>query len=170
MASDNTEARRERVKELFGKSDRRIAAILIEEGYFGAYPKTKPAQIKLLDTARRTVCRDRAWWQERWSESTERKRTETPQEYIARLRTRIEDLEDIAENTLTKPTPRVQAFAEIRQLEQAIAKAQGIDEVAAPPDGGESDPPPFLGIVVGLGKLSPEAKKKVHEWSGGGSE
>jgi hypothetical protein len=175
MANDRTEGRRERVRELYAKNNRRLAEILIDEGFFGPRGKTAEARGRQLDTARRQVLRDRDFWRTYWR--TQRKvsiedRNVTIEEYIAKLETRIEQLEEMLDDPKLKATPRVQAMAELRQLEQAIAKARGIGDpsLAAADVDGEGNARPFLGVVVNLGKVSAEAVKKIEEFGAGAKQ
>jgi hypothetical protein len=168
-----TAERRERVFELWGKSDRRISETLIDEGFFGKLPRLAEERSRFKASAKRQVNKDRHWWRRRWKKNRE-ERSHTPAElgmsiddYVARLTTRIREIEDLIEHPTTKPTAAVNGFSEIRLLEAAIAQAQGIDRPPAAPrdDGDEGDDrPPFLGLILSTGKLSPEAVKKLRGW------
>lgn len=168
MASDNTEARRERVRTLCLKSDRKIAEILIEEGYGDQPKRTADGRRKQLSAMTRNVCNDRKWWKKQYREqkaATTQDANESRGEYLARLDSLIDEALQLLEDKMVKGTPRVQALSEIRQLEQAKAKALGVAEVPpAEPDGDGENPAPFLGIVVGIDGLSEDAKKRVKQW------
>jgi len=163
--------RRERVAELFGKRDRRIAEILVDEGFFGPLPRLKAELETFVLNAKRTVNKDRHWIQQ----ETERRRKElgaggtaiASADYALRLRSRVYDAEEILEDPKSRPTARVQALSEIRLLEELLAKNAGV-AVAAPspedPEGGGSLERPFLGIIVGFDKVSPEARAKIEKW------
>jgi hypothetical protein len=174
MANDRTDGRRERVKELYAKSNRRIGEVLVEEGFFGVPPKTPAGRARQIDTARRQVARDRDWWRDQWKKArnvTTEDRSVSTEEYVAKLETRIEQVEEVLDSPMMKGTPRVQALAELRQLEQAIGKARGVGEPASlMPEDGDGTKVPFLGIVVGLGKLSAEAIRKINEWNSDSDE
>lgn len=164
---ENTDERRERVKELFGKSDRRVALMLIEEGFFGPTPRVKQDRIRFEASARRTITNDRHWWREHWRNRKPRTSEDSAaysEEYIAKLRTRIEDLEDVIDDPATRATAKVNAFAEIRQLEEMIAKAQGADALDRrdTEDDDAASSLPFLGLVLNVTKVSPEAIAKAE--------
>ena len=162
MANERTDARRARVRELFGKSDKRIAEILIEEGFFPSR-RTKEGRIQQLDSARRRVYDDRQWWREQWKSEKRltRDRSVSTEEYIAKLETRIADLEEILDDPRTKGTPRVQSLSEIRQLEQAIAKALGIDAAERDDGDGEGNGNTFTTLILDVSACSPETKGKL---------
>lgn len=163
--------RRERVAELFGKRDRRIAEILVDEGFFGPLPRLKAELGTFVLNAKRTVNKDRHWLQQ----EAEKRRKElgagaaafASADYALRLRSRVYDAEEILEDPKSRPTAKVQALSEIRLLEELLAKSAGV-AVAAPapedPEGGGSLGRPFLGIIVGFDKVSPEARAKIDEW------
>lgn len=161
MANDLTDARRERVRELWGKSDRRIAETLLEEGYGGPAKRTKDARLQQTESMRRQVHRDREHWREVWREQAKKPggRT-TVDEYVAKLRTRIEDLEEMLDDQFLKGTPRVQALGEIRQIEQAIAKTEGTD-IAARDDDDSDTGAPFLGLLLDFSNCSDEVRDRL---------
>jgi len=164
---ENTDERRERVRELFGKSDRRIALLLIEEGFFGPVPRVKQDRIRFEASARRRITEDRTWWRTAWRNRKPRTSEDSAaysEGKIAELRTRIEDLEDVIDDASTRSTAKVNAYAEIRQLEEMIAKAQGADELDRRDDDDVNDAHalPFLGLVLDVSRVSPEAIKKAE--------
>jgi hypothetical protein len=169
-----TDARRERVRELFGKPDRWIADALLEEGFFGPTKRTKDAQITQRETARRTVERDRAWWREHWKKPrtvTVQDMNVSSEEYIARLETRIADLQTILDNPQTKSTAAVNAVSEIRQLEQAIAKARGVEQAVDKAPEQDSGPSvPFIGLVLDVSKVPQHLLKKDPDDDDGSDE
>lgn len=178
MASDLTDARRKRVRELFGKADKRIAEILIEEGHFGPVKRTKEVQHLQLETARRTVSRDKQWWRKLWSDEKRKPARMTNEEYISRLETRISDLDEMLDDAKIKSTPRVQAIDTLRKIEESIAKASGVD-VLEPKPPGDGPAAPFIGLIMDLSECSSETKEKLtkgvttsgaDESGGGGSE
>lgn len=169
MASENTEARRERMRALWTKSDRRIAEILIEEGFAGATKRTKDGQQKQIATTIRNVYNDRLWWRKQWrakARATEQDVNETRGEYLARLDSYASEALMLLDDPKLKGTPRVQALSELRQIEQAKAKAVGVAEVPPEaPDGDGASSAPYLGIVVNLDGTSDDAKHLIHEWT-----
>jgi len=156
--------RRERVAELYGKRDRRIAELLIDEGYFGTLPRMADERRRFVLTAKRTVCNDRAAIRAEAAKKRKDLAGEfidiTSADYILRMRSRINDAEDILDDPKARPTAKVQALSEMRLLEEAIAKSQGVD--VADRGASEDDAPqvPFLGLVVDLRNVSEAALKQ----------
>lgn len=167
MANNNTDARRDRVRSLWTKSDRKIAEILIEEGFAGVIPRTAAGKVKQLDSTRRRVWDDRLAFRKAWREkkrATNEDLCETRGEYLASLDSFAADAVEILENQAVKGTPRVQALSELRQLEQAKAKANGVAELApatAVPDPGAK--PIVIGVVFGTRNVSPETREELRQ-------
>lgn len=169
MASDNTAARRERVRSLWIRTDQQIAEILVEEGYGGETPRTADGRRKQLATMRRNVWNDRQWLRKKWRSekaATKEDTHETRGEYLAVLDSYKEVGVDIISDPKMKGTPRVQALVALTRIEEAKAKARGVAESVAPPTDDDRAEVPFLGVVVGLNNLSPDTLKKVNGWSG----
>jgi hypothetical protein len=176
--SDLTLARRERVRELWGLTPRKAAEKLLDEGYGGGtVANTKAKYIIQLSSMRRQVARDRDWWRAKWrrDRSRAKKAAKDPvlrEEYLASLETVQAEIEDVLDDRRLKGTPKVQALSELRQIRQAVGKAQGVDgssRIIADGDDDSSPQVPFLGIVVGVDKLTPDAKRKIDEWQRGDS-
>ena len=166
MPSDLTEARRERTRELWGKSDRKIAEKLLEEGFHGPVSRNREEKIRQIASLRRTVWNDREFWREKWRTEAKAEKSKDPvsrQEYLAGLETVQDELEDVISDGATKSTPRVQALSEMRQIKQAIGKALGVD--AAPPAVGGEDAvkPIVVGLLIGTENVSEEARGKLKE-------
>lgn len=166
---DRTEERRQRVLELFGKRDRRIALILIGEKFFdpGEIETDSEEWDRFVDACRRVVGYDREAIREEWKK-LKKKPTNDPvaiNEFIARLDTRIDDLDRIIDSGAAKAGTKVNALGEVRQFESLKAKVSGLDI-----DGKEAQPAddpgdrPFVGLVMDFGKVSPDAKKRIDDW------
>ena len=158
------------MRTLWMKSDRKIAEVLIEEGFGGSTQRTADGKRKQLATMQRNVWNDRQWWKKTWrkqARATSGDLNETRGEYLAQLDSFIAEGIEILDDPKTKGTPRVQALSELRQLEQAKAKARGVAETEpGSPDDTDGPKVPFLGVVVGLKKITPAALKKINEWNG----
>lgn len=170
---DLTKLQRERVRELIGRSDRRIAKRLITEKLFVAPDgaENDPELQRRFEAAcRRTVCNHRKAIRDGW-------KTEPPaelgdpvatQEFIARLMSRLDDLDEILERSDLKPTAKVNALAEIRQIEIAVAKAKGVDidwkrfGKTDDPDDESQSKLPFVGLLVDLKNCSPEVRAEIE--------
>lgn len=167
MASDRTNERRERVLEMLAKSDRAIAKELIRERFFGAVPRNADDRARHLDNARRTVGKDRAWWRGQWKALQAEKITPADsradvEEFIARLKSRLNDVEEVLDDALVKSTPRVQAIDAAVKIEIAIARARGSD--VAPERPADAVPPPIaLGVILGTKNVSPEMKQRLRK-------
>lgn len=169
MASDKTDARRERMRTLWIKTDQQVAEILIEEGYGGPIPRTADGRRRQVETMRRNVWNDRQWHRKKWRSekaATHEDAHETRGEYLAVLDSYKEVGVDIISDPKMKGTPRVQALVALTRIEEAKAKARGVAESVAPPTDDERPAVPFLGVVVGINKLSADALKKIDGWSG----
>jgi hypothetical protein len=163
MAGDRTEARRARVRTLWAKPDRRIAEILIEEGFGGASKRTAAGKAKQLSSMVRNVWNDRVALRKKWREqkkATIEDVNETRGEYLARLESFSSDALEILEDDKMKGTPRVQALSELRQIEQAKAKACGVDVAAGDVDADDDGTPlrPKI-LVYDVSNCSAEVKK-----------
>ena len=169
MPSDRTIERRERVLDLLAKPDMTIAKRLVQERFFGAVPKNADDRVRHLDNARRTIAKDREYFRDKWKKekrelNPDNVRMET-EEYVARLRSRLNDVDEILEDDLAKSTARVGAIDTAVKIETAIAKARGIDQGQQPEaEGSGSAGVPFFGVMVSLEKLTPAAMKKIDEW------
>jgi hypothetical protein len=168
MAGEETEARRERVRSLWVRSDKDIAQILTEEGFGGPPKKTADGKRTALASMQRNVWNDRKWWREKWRNvktSTTEDAHETRGEYLATLDSYRGIGLEIATNPKEKGTPRTQALMALARIGEAKAKAQGVAEVEALPPEDDERSVPFNGIVVGLANLSPEAQRRIDEWN-----
>jgi len=170
MAGDKTEARRARVRELWTKPDRRLAEVLIEEGYAGATKTTAAGRATQLNSMAKNVWNDRAYWRKTWRKAkraTVEDVNETRGEYLARLEAFSAQAVEILDDPKVKGTPRVQALSEARQLEQAKAKAHGVDvaiEVEQDDDGIPVRPKTLVYVVD-----ERNSSKEVRETYGLGS-
>lgn len=174
MASNETEARRRRVRQLWGKPDKAIAQILIEEGFkvsCGRAPKTKPAreewEATRLDRMRRNVCNDREAWEKVWRQRT----TVSGEEYsvareahIASLESDLEEIHELLDEAGTKPTAKAMLIGEKRQTRALLAKARGVEELAAPDPDAENKPKVLaVGLVLGTRSISPDTRQQLRE-------
>jgi hypothetical protein len=151
------------MRTLWAKSDQRIAEILIEEGFGGALKRTAAGRQKQLESMRRNVWNDRAWWRKKWRNSakaTTQDLNETRGEYLARLDSFSNDAQELLEDRNVKGTPRVQALSELRQIEQAKAKAHGVDAAIEqePDDDGIPLRPKTLVYIVDERNSSQESR------------
>lgn len=167
--TEGTDAERARAKELFGiRSDKRIAVRLIEEGFDGKVASGAAGRILQVERVRKRVGRHRLAIRKEWRATrrllTSEDRAVSTEEYIANLETREEQLEDVLDDANLRGTPRVQALGELRQIEQAIAKARGVDVM--PGDDREGTPDGPLGptvLVLDLSRCSDAVKKKADD-------
>jgi len=162
---EQLEARRERVRELMGCCDRVIAMTLIGEGYF-TEPLSRIAtdRVRFEETCRRTISSDRAAIRKAWRNPTKRDPNESREEYIARLQTRINQIDERMARGTTKDTPYAQLQSEIRQIEQAIAKARGVDVMPGDDREGAGGGP--LGptvLVLDLSRCSDAVKRLADD-------
>lgn len=167
MASDNTESRRERVRSLWIKPDRRVAEILIDEGFAGPVPTTADGKRKQLASMTKNVWNDRKWWRQAWRAAkrlTNEDLCETRGEYIATLDAIGAAVTEILEDPKIKGTPRVQAASEFRQVQQAKAKASGVAEPAPATDAADTGMKPVvIGVVLGTGNVSAETRDELRQ-------
>jgi hypothetical protein len=71
--------------------------------------------------------------------------------------------------TTTKADPggqRIRALALALECARNVAEAQGA-AISGADGSGDEEPPPFLGIVIGLSNVSPEANATIREWQKG---
>jgi hypothetical protein len=174
MANDRTLERRERVRQLWGKPDRIIAEILLEEGFTAGaerVPRTKAkrdeAEARKLNSMRRNVWNDREWWRVQW-----KKRATLPtssdisvarEEHIASLESDLEDIFTMLEDEATKTTAKAMLIGERRMTRALLAKTRGVDELGAPDPDGEKPPAPVVGMLLGTASVTPELRKRLRE-------
>lgn len=167
MASDNTEARRQRMRSLWLLNDRQIAERLIEEGYGGAVPRTAEGKRKQVASMQRNVWNDRKWWREtEWRKEkliTAADANETRGEYIAVLDSLREIGVEILMNPKEKGTPRTQALVALTRIEEAKAKATGVAQIEQLEPENAGDRPLAMGVVLGVRAISPEMKQELRE-------
>lgn len=164
-----TDERRLRVLEMWGRKDRHIAQILIEEGFetdAGAVPLSphlKDAwQVKSADQMRRNVSNDKAWWRDRWRREAGKPAAPEDvavqrEEYVAALESDLDELADLMVDVATKSTAKAILHGEKRQTRALIAKARGIDQAIERP----AEPPtkvPVIGVVIGTKNVSSDMK------------
>jgi len=168
--TEDTDARRERVAELWGKRDPALAVILVEEGFFGLPARSGRRAETQMATARRTLRRDRDYWRERWATESAAVRRMSSGEYLANLSTNVGELRELFEglDDYARPKDRVDVLHEIRQTLEAIASASRTSADPGGGDGGDGagggNQRPYLGLVVGLERVSPEAREKIEKW------
>lgn len=115
--------------------------------------------------ARQTVWRDR----QAIEEAHRKNRLEEKQDaatdsfrYIARLKSRIEDLEQVLDSPSLRPTAAVQANEAIARIEERIARAQGVVELA-PSEADETENKQIVvGLRLGFQNVSDEMKDKLR--------
>lgn len=169
--------RRDRVEELFGYTDRYITDKLIEEGLF-VQPddcRTDAAQERWRSSCRRTVNNDRHAIRKGWKAGPAPTLGDVvaTREFVARMKTRLADLEVIVNKVSTKPTAKMNGYAEMRQLETLIAQASGVDihwkRFMRGDGGGDgTPPPPFIGLYLDTSNLSQETKDLIANETGQG--
>ncbi len=165
----STTERRERVRELWGKRDRVIADILFEEGFVDVPPRcgtTKEAELK--EGLRRNICNDRIAIRNEWRSTRKQLNLDDlhieSNEYIAKLQTRIYDLEQLTEMLAGNgkgATAFVNAMAEIRQLEELIAKAKGSAVPIAPPEPEDANRATPVTVVFDFSECSAETIAEI---------
>lgn len=160
-----TAERRKRVRELWGRPDRMVAEILIEDGFRvcdAPMPRGADARRTYLESMRRRVSDDREWWREHW-----RTRAETPtrkdftvarQEHIASLESDLEDIQAMIDDHATKATAKAMLIGERRQTRALLAKTRGVEELIADPDSESGAPPKVIGVVLGMENVSKETR------------
>jgi hypothetical protein len=162
----------ERVCAMFGKNDRKIAASLIADEIVRP-PKSKMSAAetsKWEDAVRRTVNNYRHRIVDSWKNEPLPKPGDPAEarKFVAKCQTRIEELDDIVENKLTKSTFRAAAFAEIRHLETLIAQTLRVDTGGRRrlEDDGDDESPqsklPFVGVVVDMRNVSEETRREIE--------
>jgi hypothetical protein len=162
---------RDRVLEMFAKSDRKIAQSLIDDEIVTPAKRLNSAQrARWEDGVRRTVNNHRRKLMESWA-LTPLPKPGDPAEaraFIAKCQTRINELDDIVDDKNTKSTARMNAYAEIRQLDTLIAQTKRVDTGGRrrSEDEGEADAPqsklPFVGVVMDLKNVSQEARAEIE--------
>lgn len=184
MAAERTEARRKRVKELWGRPSRSIAKILLEEGFDVASepkPRTKDAiaewTAKRINAMRRNVDNDKEWWRQELRTRLKMPRSGEEQallreEHILSLESDLEEIDDMLYGEGVKPTAKAILVGEKRQTRVALAKARGV-ETLPEDEGGEGDDlpvrPAVLVYVVDNDNSTPETRA-AYGLDGGGSE
>lgn len=168
---EELEARRRRVKELWGLPDRLVAQRLIEEGFFSqpVDARVAPDPVQFAESCRRTISNDRRAIREEWrlpKAQTAQDRSESVEEYIARLQTYVDQIAERLMRGNVKDTPYASLMDTMLRYEAAIAKARGTDEAPPSDDNapGSGSSRPFLGVIVGLDNVSPDARKKIAQW------
>lgn len=160
----------ERVRDLIGKGDRRIAKRLIFEGIFVPPKGAEKDDPAFLERCRRTVNNYRTKIREGWKTEALPKPGDPVgvHEFIASCSTRIDDLDGIIESSDTKSTAKINAYGEIRQLMTLIAKARGVP-VDLRAQRGEGDPEedgqvrlPFLGVFADLSDVPAEVRERIR--------
>lgn len=166
MASENTEARRERVRSLWIKSDHAIAEILIEEGFGGTVRRTVEGKKKQIETMRRSVWNDRAALRKQWrtmKRATLEDAHESRGEHLAVL----DALQDIGVEMLSdaklKGTPKAQALQAVTRIVEAKGKALGVGETAPADETDPTDRPSVVGLVLGTKNLSPGMRAELRD-------
>lgn len=165
MASENTEARRARVRSLWLKPDRHVAEILLEEGFGGAIRRTSDGRVTQLASMVRNVINDRKWWRKTWrseKRATNEDIYESRGEHIAAL----DSLQDVGLEMLSDPTikgtPKAQALQAVTRILEAKGKALGVAEVSAPePEDNGGPMVPFVGVVLDMSNVAPDVRKRV---------
>jgi len=168
-------SRRQEVDDLilrmYGKSDTKIAAALIKDEIVMP-PKsrmTADETSRWRDGVRRTVNNRRRAITKGWKSEPLPKPGDPVEarSYIAKLQTRIEELDDIVEDKGTKSTARMNAYAEIRQLETLIAQTKRVDTGGrrrADDDDGDDAPQsklPFVGVVIDFANVPAEERAAI---------
>jgi len=158
-----------RVRDLIGKSDRRIAKTLIREGLFALPSKTKADDPSFIDSCRRTVNNYRHKVRDGWKKEKLPKPGDpvSAHEFIAACNTRIDDLDDLIERSDTRATAKVNAYGEIRQLMTQIAKVRGVavdlrDKRPEEGDGEGQKALPFLGVFADLSDVPAEIRERIQ--------
>lgn len=164
---------RDRVAELFGKRDAKIADVLIAEKIvLPPKPSMTPSErARWKDGIRRTVNNHRRALMEQWGEQPLPKPGDAAEAraYIAKCQTRIEELDNIVDDPDTKHTARLNAYAEIRQLETLIATTKRVDTGGRRIGKEEEEDPnapqsklPFLGVVLDWKNVPPETRAEIE--------
>lgn len=168
-AEELSTAIRDRVRDLIGKSDRRIARTLIKEGVFVPPAKTSADDAHFIDNCRRTVNNYRRKIRDAWKKEKLPKPGDSVEAlaFIASCQTRIDDLDELIERSDTKATAKVNAYAEIRQYMTHIAKVRGVavdlrDKRPDEGDDGNQKALPFLGVFADLTDVPPDVRERIQ--------
>ena len=170
--AEQTDAIRERVLEMFGKRDRKIAESLISDEIVTP-PKarmTAEETAKWKDGVRRVVNYHRNAILAGWKEQPLPKPGDPVEarRFVARCQTRIEELDDIVDSRATKSTARANAYAEIRHLETLIAQTLRVDTGGRRKSEDEVDPTapqsklPFVGVLMDWRNVDPETRAEIE--------
>jgi len=167
---DLTQLQRERVLELYAKSDRRIAEMMIAEGLFPKPEKKTANEEQFADNCRRTVNNHRRAIRDEWKtlEPAQLGDPVATQEFIARMRSRASEVDEFIDDKDTKPTAKINGFSEVRQIETLIAQASGVDlnwkrfGRTEDPDGNEQTKLPFVGVLMDWKNVSPETRAEIE--------
>lgn len=165
MASENTEARRARVRSLWLKSDRQIAEVLLEEGYGGAIKKTADGRRTQLASMTRNVWNDRKKLREEWRDAkraTAADAHESRGEHLAVLDSLQEMGVEMLADPKLKGTPKAQALQAVTRIVEAKGKALGVGETTIEPEDDGKSRPSVVGLVVSAKNLSPEMKDTLR--------
>lgn len=168
--------RRQRVLQLMGWSVQYTAKTLLEEGFEVASStdapvtaaKQKEWEQRRLDSMRKKVAEDRAWWDEHWRKLAKKPKNVEEvgaerERYVAELNTEIDFLGEQLVDTKTKSTARgILSQARLRAREMK-AKAQGVADLAPAEQDPESMKPTVVGLIFGTKNLSPETVAKLRE-------
>jgi hypothetical protein len=168
-----TDERRERVLQLWGRKDKHVAKILLEEGFvvavgerplsFDLVPEWETRRLELM---RRNVSNDRAWWNERWRKKGASKLSPEDaaverESHVASLKSDIDEIQDLLVDPLTKATAKAMLVGERRQSRVAIAKARGIETLEQDEAGGDVGTPVVRRVLVlDLSRCSEPEKAK----------
>jgi hypothetical protein len=170
----STRARRARVRELFGRSNREIAETLLDEGFEIASAERRPRTTKAVaewDAKRvaamtRNVINDKEWFREQWKAKRELS-TDDPlvarEEHIAALSSDLDQINDFIGETATKPTAKSIAFGERRQTRALLAKARGVEEIAPRDPDADKPRPVIVGLRIGTTSLTAEELRELKE-------
>ncbi len=119
-----------------------------------------------IESMRRNISNDRAWWREFWRERSKAPRSPNDisverEEYVAALESDLGDIDEAMTGTLLKPTAKAILQGEVRQTRALIAKARGIDQVAEVPQN-EPLKVPVVGLLVSAKNVSEEVKEQLR--------
>ncbi|MGK2855862.1 MAG: hypothetical protein ACSLFQ_01515 [Thermoanaerobaculia bacterium] len=118
------------MEKLLRKADQQIAEILAADGVFGACPRLEEKRALFMLAAKRTVCRDRAAIaaarRQKRRDLAGDYRSGDPLDYVFRMQSHLREAEEILEDPTSGPDARIAAIAEIRLIEQAIARVNGV--------------------------------------------
>jgi hypothetical protein len=169
-----TDERRERVLELWGKPDRLVAKILLEEGFDvdgEPRPATRKAQEewerRRIESMRRNVTNDRNHWLEKW-----RKRAKQPknseelevelESNIAAIQSDVDDLSELLTGRDVKSSAKAMLYQSKLRARELILRVRGIDKAPErEPENPEKDVPVRPKILIyDISNASEEDKRK----------